>query len=204
MHLGPQSPARAGCYSCPHRAAHVTGGHGLMSPPTPGPEARGLRLDVFVKGDSVCLWFIQPHPVQGWGSGRTRTLSPDRLTGPGSRASAAGKGRFPEALVEGEVVTILILVSSGSERKAECSRPTSGGRTWAEDCHLWAERGEVRVTMTTAASVSTEQKDLSSHGHSAWGSSCCCVPQGNILTSLSRQRCWPQCPPQCPPQNREV
>lgn len=157
-----------------------------MSPPTPGPEARGLRLDVFVKGDSVCLWFIQPHPVQGWGSGRTRALSPDGLTGPGSRASAAGKGRFPEALVEGEVVTILILVSSGSERKAECSRPTSGGRTWAEDCHLWAERGEVRVTMTTAASVSTEQKDLSSHGHSAWGSSCCCVPPGQHL-NLSEQ-----------------
>lgn len=55
-------------------------------------------------------------------------MNPDSvsLAQPAEQASTAGKRQLPEAHAEGEVVTILVLVASGSERKAEPSRPQQG------------------------------------------------------------------------------
>lgn len=64
-----------------------------------GPEAQGLHLDVFVKGDLVCLWFVQPHPSSGLGLRREQRLDPDSVSRaqPAERAQL-GKGGFPRLL----------------------------------------------------------------------------------------------------------
>lgn len=86
--------------------------------------------------------------VQGWGSSRIRGLNLESvlLAQPAKRAQL-GKGGFLRLVCKERWSPFWFLWLQGLRERLRALKATaraSGGRNWAEDCHLWAERGEVR------------------------------------------------------------